>query len=67
MKYKLPVFCGMFLLSIVNMAWADRGVFDLERWDNVMQNIRTKAAAQNAHSIWNCDACRDCTYKGCNN
>ena len=47
MKYKLPVFCGMFFVFALNTAWADRGVFDLERWDNVMEKIRTKAAAQN--------------------
>ena len=47
MKYKLPVFCGIFLVSVLNTAWADRGVFDLERWDNVIENIRTKATEQN--------------------
>ena len=47
MRYKLPVFCGIFFLSVVGTAFADRGVFDLERWDNVMENIRAKAVAQN--------------------
>ena len=47
MKYKLPVLCGLLLGLVVNTAWANRGVFDLERWDNVLSDIRTKATAQN--------------------
>ena len=47
MKYKLPIFCGMFFWAVITGAYANRGVFDLERWDNVMSDIRTKAAAQN--------------------
>jgi len=49
MKSKLPVFCGMFFLGIMlgNNACADRGAFDLERWDNVIENIRTRALQQN--------------------
>ena len=29
------------------MAWAERGSFDLDRWEKVMQDIRTKASAEN--------------------
>jgi lytic murein transglycosylase len=47
MKYKLPVFCGLFFMSVVNMACADRGSFDLDRWDKVIQNIRNKAITEN--------------------
>jgi len=28
-------------------ACADRGVFDMERWDEITENVRTRAAAQN--------------------
>ena len=46
MKYKIPLVCGILCMYLVNTAWADRGVFDLERWDNVIENIRTKAITQ---------------------
>lgn len=47
MKYKLPVFCVLFFLSVLNTAWAERGSFDLDRWEKVIQDIRTKASAEN--------------------
>ena len=42
-------FCGAFLLCgvITNSVLADRGVFDFERWDTVLEDIRTKANNQN--------------------
>ena len=48
MKYRIPVFCGALLLFVatINAAMADRGVFDLERWDTVIENIRTRATNQ---------------------
>ena len=47
MKYKMPLFFGMFFMAATCNAFADRGVFDLERWDNILKDIRTKANAQN--------------------
>ena len=47
MKNKLPVFCGLFFMSVVNMAFAERGSFDMDRWDSVIQNIRNKAIVEN--------------------
>ena len=46
---KIARFCGIFLLSgvIATNAFADRGAFDLERWDAVLSDVRTKATAQN--------------------
>ena len=44
---KIPVFCGMLFISMFGSAFADRGVFDLERWDNVLEKIRTAATNQN--------------------
>ena len=44
---KIPVFCGMLFISMFGGAFADRGVFDLERWDNVLEKIRTTAVNQN--------------------
>ena len=49
MKYKLPKFYGILLLAsmCLNSAFADRGAFDFERWDNILNNIKTKAFSQN--------------------
>jgi lytic murein transglycosylase len=47
MKYRLPVFCGLFFMSVFGTACAERGAFDMERWDNVMADIRTKATSEN--------------------
>ena len=47
MKNKLPVFCGLFFMSVFGAAWADRGSFDLDRWDMVIKNIREKAIVEN--------------------
>ena len=49
MKFKVPVFFGVlfFCATITNMAPANSGAFDLERWDNVIENIRTQAEKQN--------------------
>ncbi len=47
MKYKLPIFCGIFSLALIGNAFADRGAFDLERWDNIMSDIRRQATSQN--------------------
>lgn len=44
---RIPVFCGMLFISMFGGAFADRGVFDLERWDNVLEKIRTSAVNQN--------------------
>ena len=46
MWYKIPVFCGILFISVFGNAVADRGVFDLERWDNVLNKIRTSATNQ---------------------
>ena len=45
---KHTLFCGIcFLCSIfINPAFADRGAFDYERWDNVISNIRNRAQQQ---------------------
>ena len=45
MKYIKPVFYGVLFLctAITNTACANSGAFDLERWDNVIENIRTRA------------------------
>ena len=47
MKYKIPIFCGILFFSTVNSVFADRGVFDLERWDICVENIKTQAKNQN--------------------
>lgn len=48
MKYKLPRFSILlFLCSVCMPSFADRGVFDFERWDNVLNDIRTQANNQN--------------------
>ncbi len=49
MKYSAIRFCCVFLLCgiVTNPAFAERGVFDFERWDSVLNDIRTKASAQN--------------------
>jgi len=48
MKYTLPEFCRTLFLCVAvwTPAFADRGAFDFERWDNVLNNIRTSATAQ---------------------
>jgi lytic murein transglycosylase len=48
MRYKTPAFFGLLFLynAVSNPAVADRGVFDLERWENVIENIRTQAINQ---------------------
>lgn len=46
MKYK-PMLCGLFAMSVIGTAWADRGSFDLDRWDKIMSDIRTRATAEN--------------------
>ena len=46
MKFKLPVFCGLFFALFVGPTFAERGSFDLDRWEKVMQDIRTKATAE---------------------
>ena len=47
MKCKLPIFCGLFFMSVMNAAFAERGTFDMDRWDSVIQNIREKAITSN--------------------
>ncbi len=47
MKFKLPILFGMFYICTITASFANRGAFDLERWDNIIMDIRTKAAAQN--------------------
>ena len=46
MRYRLPIFFGLFLVCITNASFAQRGVFDLERWSNVIDNIRNQATEQ---------------------
>lgn len=46
MNYRKFLFIGI-LFGVINNAFADRGAFDLERWDNVLNDIRTKATEQN--------------------
>lgn len=46
MKYKAPVICGIVLACTIGNACADRGAFDYERWNNVIENIRTQANEQ---------------------
>ena len=45
MKYRWARFFGIFLYFGImsHNAFAERGVFDLDRWDLVLSNIRTKA------------------------
>ena len=47
MKYKLPVIFGIFYICTINTSVANKGAFDLERWDNVIEGIRAKATQQN--------------------
>ena len=47
MIYKLPVFYSFLFALFISTAYADRGSFDMDRWDNVMKNIRTQAVAEN--------------------
>lgn len=41
--YRILLFCGTLSFP----AFADRGAFDFERWDTMLNDIRTKATAQN--------------------
>ena len=34
------------LCPVMSMA-SERGVFDMDRWDTILENVRTRAAAQN--------------------
>lgn len=47
MKYRLPILFGIFFVFTSNASFANKGAFDLERWDNVIESIRTKATEQN--------------------
>ena len=47
MRYKLPILFGIFYVCAVNPSFANKGAFDLERWDNIIASIRTKATEQN--------------------
>ena len=49
MKLRTPVFFGLLFLCAIttNMADANSGAFDLERWDNILEDIRTRAEKQN--------------------
>ncbi len=38
---------AMLLCTVPLCAFADRGEFDLNRWDEILSNVRTRAAAQN--------------------
>jgi len=46
MKYRLPIFFGICYLCVANAAFANKGAFDLERWDNITAGIRAKATEQ---------------------
>ena len=39
--------CGLLFLCSINTAYGERGAFDMERWDNMIQSIRTQANTQN--------------------
>lgn len=43
MKNRLPVFFGIFCIFINGTSFANKGAFDLERWDNIIENIRMRA------------------------
>jgi len=47
--HKTIRFCRIFLLCslVSNSAFAERGVFDFERWDSMLNNIRNQASKQN--------------------
>ena len=49
MRYNSIGFYAIFLCCSIftNTGVADRGAFDLERWDNLMSNVRTQATNQN--------------------
>lgn len=47
MKYKLPIFFGIFYVCAINTSFANKGAFDLERWESIMSGVRTKATEQN--------------------
>ncbi len=47
MKYRLPVLFGIFYMCTMGASFANKGAFDLERWDNILTGIRTKATEQN--------------------
>lgn len=47
-KYKLPVLFGaLVFMTSVSYAITVSGAFDLERWDNMLNDIRAKATSQN--------------------
>jgi lytic murein transglycosylase len=49
MRYKIPAFFwALFFCAVIpNSVFANRGAFDLERWDNCIENIRNQATKQN--------------------
>ena len=47
MKYRWPIFFGILCICATNSSFANKGAFDLERWDNILNTIRTKATEQN--------------------
>lgn len=48
MKYRLTIFCTTLFLcgAISGSSFADRGAFDFDRWENVLNDVRTKASTQ---------------------
>ena len=46
MNYKLPVIFGIFFICTTNASMANKGAFDMERWENILEGIRAKATAQ---------------------
>lgn len=46
MRYRLPIFFGICYVCAINVSFANKGAFDLERWDNIILDIRTKATEQ---------------------
>ncbi|MDE5615247.1 MAG: lytic murein transglycosylase [Alphaproteobacteria bacterium] len=48
---KLLRICAVFMMLFSSAAArAERGTFDMERWDAIMDNVRTRATAQNISS-----------------
>lgn len=45
--FGMRLFAAVLVFSTPVIAHADRGVFDMERWDSIMDNVRTRAVAQN--------------------
>ncbi len=47
MKHKFMCICACIALISSPLFADDRGVFDMDRWDTILADVRTRAAAQN--------------------